>query len=106
MKNLGRLMQQAQEMQANIQKAQDELAALEVTGEAGAGMVRVTMTCKHVVRRVDIEDALLSDDKDMIEDLVAAACNDAAQKVEVTVQEKMGGVTGGMSLPDGLKLPF
>lgn len=99
-------MQQAQEMQANIQKAQDELAALEVTGEAGGGMVRVTMTCKHVVRRVDIEDALLKDDKDMIEDLVAAACNDAAQKVEATVQEKMGGVTGGMSLPDGLKLPF
>jgi len=106
MKNLGRLMQQAQEMQANIQKAQDELAALEVTGEAGGGMVRVTMTCKHVVRRVEIEDALLGDDKDMIEDLVAAACNDAAQKVEVAVQEKMGGVTGGMSLPDGLKLPF
>ena len=106
MKNLGRLMQQAQEMQANIQKVQDELAELEVTGEAGGGMVQVRMTCKHVVRRVEIEDALLGDDKDMIEDLVAAACNDAAQKVEVAVQEKMGGVTGGMSLPDGLKLPF
>lgn len=99
-------MQQAQEMQANIQKVQDELADLEVTGEAGGGMVRVRMTCKHVVRRVEIEDALLNDDKEMIEDLVAAACNDASQKVETAVQEKMGGVTGGMSLPAGLKLPF
>ncbi|HEY5623406.1 MAG TPA: YbaB/EbfC family nucleoid-associated protein [Gammaproteobacteria bacterium] len=106
MRNLGRLMQQAQEMQANLQKVQDELAQLEVTGEAGGGMVRVHLTCKHVVRRVEIEDALMSDDKDMLEDLIAAAFNDAARKVETTVQEKMGGVTGGLALPDGMKLPF
>jgi len=106
MKNLGRLMQQAQEMQTNIQKVQDELAELEVIGEAGGGMVRVHLTCKHVARRIEIEDAVLSDDKDMLEDLIAAAFNDAARKVESTVQEKMGGLTGGLALPEGMKLPF
>ena len=105
MKGLGRLMQQAQEMQANMQKAQDELAAIEVTGEAGGGMVKLYMTCKHMVRRVEIEDSLLQDDKDMLEDLIAAAYNDAAQKIERTVQDKMGGLTGGLALPDGMKLP-
>ncbi len=99
-------MQQAQEMQANMQKAQDELAAIEVTGEAGGGMVKLYMTCKHMVRRVEIEDSLLQDDKDMLEDLIAAAYNDAAQKIERTVQDKMGGLTGGLALPDGMKLPF
>ena len=106
MKGIGRLMQQAQEMQANMQKAQEELAAIEVTGESGGGMVKLRMTCKHEVRRVEIEDALLQDDKEMLEDLIAAAFNDAAQKVEVTVQDKMGGLTSGMGLPAGMKLPF
>jgi nucleoid-associated protein EbfC len=106
MKGLSQLMKQAQEMQANIQKAQDELAALEVEGEAGGGMVKVRMTCKHEVRRVTIEDALMGDDKEMVEDLVAAACNDANRKVEATVQERMASVTGGLALPGGMKLPF
>ncbi len=99
-------MQQAQEMQANMTKAQEELATIEVTGEAGGGMVKLLMTCKHVVRRVDIEDSILHDDKDMLEDLIAAAYNDAARKVEATVQDKMGGLTGGLALPEGMKLPF
>ena len=106
MKGLGRLMQQAQEMQANMQKAQDELATIEVIGESGGGMVTLRMTCKYEVRRVLIEDALLQDDKDMLEDLIAAAYNDAAQKVETTVQDKMGGLSGGLGLPVGRKLPF
>lgn len=106
MKGLGRLMQQAQEVQANMQKAQEELAAIEVTGESGGGMVKLRMTCKHEVRRVEIEDALLEGDKDMLEDLVAAAYNDAAKKVETTTQGKMGALTSGMGLPPGMKLPF
>ena len=106
MKGLGQLMRQAQEMQANMEKAQEELAALEVTGEAGAGMVKVRMTGKYEVRRVEIEDELLKDDKEMLEDLVAAAVNDAAKKVERTVQEKYSGLAGGLSLPEGMKLPF
>lgn len=103
---LGRLMQQAQEMQANLHKAKEELAALEVCGEAGGGMVKLRMTCTHEVRRVEIEDALVQNDKHMLEDLIAAAYNDAAQKVERTVQEKMGGLTSGIALPAGMKLPF
>ncbi|MEE9571267.1 MAG: YbaB/EbfC family nucleoid-associated protein [Gammaproteobacteria bacterium] len=106
MKGLGRLMQQAQEVQANMQKVQEELAATEVSGESGGGMIKVRMTCKHEVRRVEIEDALLQDDKEMLEDLIAAAYNDAAQKVDRTVQDKMGGLTGGLGLPAGMKLPF
>jgi nucleoid-associated protein EbfC len=106
MKGLSQLMRQAQEMQANMQKAQDELAATEVEGVAGGGMVKVVVTCKHEVRRVTIEDALLKDDKEMLEDLVAAALNDANRKVEQTVQQKMSSVTGSMGLPAGLKLPF
>ena len=106
MKGLSQLMRQAQEMQANMQKAQDELAATEVEGEAGGGMVKVVVTCKHEVRRVTIEDALLRDDKEMLEDLVAAAFNDASRKVEQTVQQKLSSVTGNMGLPAGLKLPF
>jgi DNA-binding YbaB/EbfC family protein len=106
MKGLGQLMKQAQEMQENMQKAQDELAALEVVGESGGGMVKVTQTCKYEVRRVVIEDSLLGDDKDMLEDLVAAAFNDANRKVERAVQERMASVTGGLALPGGMKLPF
>jgi len=106
MKGLGQLMRQAQEMQANMQKAQEELAATEVVGQSGGGMVKVTMTCKHEVRRVSIEPNLVSEDKDMLEDLVAAAINDANRKVEETVQEKLSSLTGGLMLPEGLKLPF
>jgi DNA-binding YbaB/EbfC family protein len=103
---LGNLMKQAQEMQASMQKAQEELANLEVTGESGGGMVKITMTGKHEVRRVSIDDSLLADDKDMLEDLVAAAINDAAHKVEATTQERMSGLTSGINLPPGMKLPF
>ena len=103
---LGQLMRQAQEMQANLKKAQDELGKLEETGEAGGGMVKVTMSCKHEVRRVDIDPDLLEDDKEMLEDLIAAAVNNACRKVEKTTQEKMSGLAGGMSLPPGMNLPF
>ncbi len=106
MKGLSQLMRQAQEMQANMQKAQNELAAIEVEGVAGGGMVKVIVTCKHEVRRVTIEDSVLRDDKEMLEDLIAAALNDANRKVEQTVQQKLSSVTGGMGLPPGLKLPF
>lgn len=100
-------MKQAQAMQENLKKAQDELAFIEVTGESGSGMVRVLMTCKHQVKRVTIDPSLLADDKDMLEDLIAAAFNDAARKAEETSEAKMGKLTGGMSgLPGGLKLPF
>ncbi len=103
---IGQLMQQAQKMQADMQKAQEEMAALTVTGESGGGMVRITMTCKHQVRALEIDDALLGDDKDMLEDLITAAFNDAIRKVETTVQEKYSGMTAGMRLPPGMKLPF
>jgi len=103
---LGQIMKQAQQMQANMEKAQEELSSMEVLGEAGGGMVKVTMTCKHQVKKIDIEPALLQDDKEMLEDLIAAACNDAVAKVERTVQEKYAGLTSGMGLPAGLKLPF
>lgn len=103
---LGQLMRQAQQMQENLKKAQDELGQLEVTGESGGGMIKVTMSCKHDVRRVDIDSILLDDDKDMLEDLIAAAVNDACRKVEKTTQEKMSGLAGGMGLPPGINLPF
>jgi hypothetical protein len=106
MKGLSQLMRQAQEMQVNMQKAQNELASTEVEGVAGGGMVKVIVTCKHEVRRVTIEESLLRDDKEMLEDLVAAAFNDATRKVEQTVQQKLSSVAGGMALPPGLKLPF
>jgi DNA-binding YbaB/EbfC family protein len=93
-------------MQANMQKAQDELASIEVEGAAGGGMVKVVVTCRHDVRRVTIEDSVLRGDKEMLEDLIAAALNDANRKVEQAVQQKMAAVTGGMGLPGGLKLPF
>lgn len=106
MKGIGQLMKQAQEMQASMEKAQAELASLEVEGESGGGMVKVRITCKHEVRAVAIEDSLLEDEKDMLEDLIAAAFNDACRKVEFAVQERMSSVTGGMQLPAGIKLPF
>jgi nucleoid-associated protein EbfC len=106
MKGLSQLMKQAQEMQANMQKAQDELAKLEIEGEAGGGMVKIRMTCKHEVRRVALEDALLEDDKEMLEDLIAAAINDANRKIEQTVQDRMASLTNGLALPPGMKLPF
>lgn len=99
------LMQQAQKMQERMVKAQEELAQVEVEGQSGAGMVKITMTCKHDVRRVEI-DASVMDDKEMLEDLVAAAVNDAVRRVEATTQEKMAGFTAGMQLPPGMKLPF
>jgi DNA-binding YbaB/EbfC family protein len=103
---LGKLMKQAQEMQANMQKAQEELANLEVTGEAGGGLVSVVMTGRHDVKRVSIDDSLMSDDKEMLEDLLAAAVNDAVRQVERTTQEKMSSMTAGLNMPGGLKMPF
>ncbi|MGH1539411.1 MAG: YbaB/EbfC family nucleoid-associated protein [Arenicella sp.] len=102
---LGNIMKQAQMMQENMKKAQEELAQLEVTGSAGGGMVTLTMTCRHDVRKVSIDPELMSDDKEIIEDLVAAAMNDAVKKVEQTTQDKMSGLTGGMNIP-GMNLPF
>jgi nucleoid-associated protein EbfC len=103
---LGNIMKQAQAMQENLRKAQEELAKIEVTGAAGGGMVTVVMTCRHDVRRVTIDPALMKDDKEMLEDLVAAAMNDAVRKVEAATQEKMAGLTAGLNLPGGLSLPF
>lgn len=103
---IGQLMKQAQQMQADMQRAQEELASLEVTGEAGGGMVKVRMTCKHEVRSVELDDSLIGDDKDMLEDLIAAACNDAVARVERTTQEKLSGMTQGLNLPPGFKMPF
>ncbi len=107
MKNqLAGLMKQAQQMQENMKKVQDQLAATEVEGQSGAGLVKVVMTCRHDVKRVAIDETLLKDDKDMLEDLIAAAVNDAVRRVESTVQEKMAGVTSGLPLPPGFKMPF
>ena len=103
---IGQLMKQAQQMQADMQKAQEEMANLTVTGESGAGMVRIKMTCKHEIRSLEIDDSLVGDDKEMLEDLIIAAFNDTVRKVEQTVQEKFSGVTAGLSLPPGMKLPF
>ncbi|MGV6827112.1 MAG: YbaB/EbfC family nucleoid-associated protein [bacterium] len=103
---IGNLMKQAQKMQADMQKAQEEMARMEVSGESGGGMVKVTMNGKHEVSRVEIDDSLMSDDKDMLEDLVAAACNDAVHKIETKTQERMSEMTSGINLPPGMKLPF
>lgn len=103
---LGNLMKQAQEMQANLQKAQEEIANMEVTGESGGGMVSVRMTGRHDVRRVVIEPSLLEEDKEVLEDLVAAAVNDAVHKVESESQRRLSGLTAGLNLPGGLKLPL
>ena len=107
MKNqLAGLMQQAQKMQENMKLLQDELAQMEVEGQAGAGMVKVVMTCKNQVRRVSIDPSLVGDDRDMLEDLVAAAFNDAVRRAEELTQQKMSSVTAGMPMPPGFKLPF
>lgn len=103
---LGGLMKQAQQMQENMRKMQESLGTVEVEGQSGSGLVRVVMTCKHEVRRVTIDPSLLGEEKDMLEDLVVAAFNDAARKVDATVQEKMSGFTAGLNLPPGMKLPF
>ena len=103
---LGGLMKQAQQMQENMKRMQEQLATIEVEGQSGAGMVKVVMTCRYDVKRVTIDDSLLKDDKEMLEDLLAAAVNDAVRRVETTTQEKMGGMTAGMGLPAGFKLPF
>ena len=103
---LGNIMKQAQKMQADMQKAQEELANIEVTGKSGGGMVSVVMTGRHDVKRVSIDDSLMEDDKEMLEDLLAAAVNDAVRQVEEQNQDKMSGMTAGMNLPAGMKLPF
>ena len=103
---LGNLMKQAQMMQENMKKAQEQIAAMEVEGQSGAGMVKVLMNGRHDVKRVTIDPSLMSDDKEMLEDLIAAAVNDAVRKIETTTQEKMGSLTAGMGLPPGFKMPF
>jgi hypothetical protein len=103
---IGNLMKQAQQLQANMQKAQAEIAAMEVTGESGGGMVRVTINGRHEAKRVQIDPSVPLDDREMVEDLVAAAINDAVHRLETTTQEKMAGLMGGMNMPAGLKLPF
>lgn len=103
---LAGMMKQAQQMQQNMKKAQDELATVEVEGQAGSGMVKVVMTCAYDVRRVTLNDSLLSDDKEMLEDLIVAAMNDAVKQVAAATQQKMGGFSSGLNLPPGLSLPF
>ena len=103
---LGGLMKQAQAMQDNMKKMQEEVANMEVEGQAGGGMVKVTMTGRHDLKRVHIDDSLIGDDKDMLEDLIAAAVNDAVRQVEKTTSDKMSGIAGGLDLPPGFKLPF
>jgi DNA-binding YbaB/EbfC family protein len=102
---LGGMMKQAQQMQQNMQKAQAELATVDVEGQAGSGMVKVTMTCGHVVRRVSLDDSV-TDDREMLEDLIVLAINDALKQVESTTQQRMSSFTSGMGLPPGMKLPF
>ena len=107
MKNqLADLMKQAQQMQDSMKRAQEELAKTEVEGQSGAGLVKIVMTCRHDVKRVSIDASLLGEDKDMLEDLIAAAMNDAVRRAEAATQEKLSGVAGGMGLPPGFKLPF
>jgi len=103
---LGDLMKQAQQMQADMQKAQEELANLQIEGQSGAGLVKVTMNGQHELLRVSIDDSLIGDDKDMLEDLIAAAVNDASQKLAAESKDKMSGLTAGMQLPPGMKMPF
>jgi DNA-binding YbaB/EbfC family protein len=104
--DLGQLMKQAQKMQEQVKKAQEELTGLEIQGEAGGGLVKLTMTGRHEVRKIEIDDVLLAEDRDMLEDVLAAAFNDALRKVEKTVEEKYAGMTSGLGLPGGFKLPF
>ena len=104
--NIGQLMRQAQQLQDRMQKAQEQVGAIEVTGESGGGMVKVVMNGRHEVRRVEIDPSVAASDREMLEDLVAAACNDAARRVGEAVQQHMAGAMGGMQLPPGMKLPF
>jgi hypothetical protein len=104
--NVGQLMKQAQMMQENMRRMQEQLASMEVEGQAGAGKVKVVMTCKHEVRRVTIDPGLAGEDRELLEDLMTAAFNDAARQVDATVSEKMGGMSAGLGLPAGFKLPF
>jgi DNA-binding YbaB/EbfC family protein len=104
--NMGNFIKQAQQIKENVEKAQAQLASIEVTGESGGGMVKVTMSGRHEVKRVQIEPAVASDDRELLEDLIAAAVNDAVHRVESAVQEKMAGAMAGMQLPPGMKLPF
>lgn len=106
MENMGDLMQKAQKMQEEMKKAQEEAAKAEITGESGAGLVRVTMNGRHDVRKVDIDPSLLSEEKEILEDLLAAAVNDAVRRVEANQKEKMSGMMSGMGLPPGFKMPF
>ena len=103
---LGGMMKQAQQMQQNMQKAQAELATVEVEGQASSGKVKVNMTCGYVVRRVALDDSVLTEDKEMLEDLIVLAINDALKNVEITTQQRMSGFTSGMGLPPGMKFPF
>jgi DNA-binding YbaB/EbfC family protein len=103
---LAGLMKQAQQMQDNLKRAQEELGAIEVEGQSGAGMVKVVMTCRHDVKRVSIDPTLIGDDREMLEDMLAAAFNDAVRRVETATQEKMAGFSAGLNLPPGMKLPF
>ncbi|HWQ39774.1 MAG TPA: YbaB/EbfC family nucleoid-associated protein [Burkholderiales bacterium] len=103
---LAGLMKQAQQMQENLKRVQEEIAAMEIEGQSGAGMVKVVMTGRHDVKRVSIDPSLLSDDKEMLEDLLAAAVNDAVRRVEAATQEKMASATAGLPLPPGMKFPF
>ncbi len=103
---IGNLMKQAQKMQQEMQKAQEEMANMEIEGQSGGGLVKVVMSGQHACKRISIDDSLLDDDKDMLEDLVAAAVNDAVQRIEATVKERMSGLTSGMGLPPGMKMPF
>ena len=103
---IGNMMKQAQKMQADMQKAQEQIASMVVEGQAGGGMVKVTMNGRHEIHRVALDDSLMDDDKEMIEDLLAAAVNDAVRRIETETQQKMSGVTDGMNLPAGMKLPF
>ena len=104
--NMGNFIKQAQQIKENVEKAQAEVASIEVIGEAGGGLVKVTMSGRHEVKRVQIEPAVASDDRELLEDLIAAAVNDAVHRVEARVQEKMAGAMAGMQLPPGMKLPF
>lgn len=103
---MGNMMKQAQQMQERMQKAQEEVANMEVTGEAGAGLVKITMLGNHNVKRVSIDPSLMEDDQEMLEDLIAAATNDAVRRVEETSKERMSEITGGMGLPPGFKMPL
>ena len=103
---MGNLMKQAQQMQEKMQKAQEELANSEVTGESGAGLVKITMTGRHDIKRVELDDSVMSEDKELLEDLLAAAVNDAVRKIEEQNKTQMSSMTAGMGLPPGMKLPF